>query len=147
MRKFQSGVHESTAETLMHILDNDDAQSCVCCAGSYDEAKQLVRVRRKRKSRSTKPTVEDKKCSEKEHEAHVMDIVNALSLGNGEFLIAIACIDETAKHCHRLCPETLGFDVQARTNAEKRGLYRGCSISTDGRNLPNFMSFIPSEQA
>ena len=87
------------------------------------------------------------KCSEKEHEACVVDIVNASSLGNGEFLIDIAWTDETAKHHHRLCPEMLGFDAQERTNAEKRGLCRGCSISTDGCNLSNFMSFIPSEQA
>ena len=105
----------------MRILNNDDTLSYVCYAGSYDEAKQLVRVRGKRKSKGTKPTEDVKKCAGKEHEIYVKDIVKALSLGNGEFLIAIGWLDDTAKHYHRLCPEVLGFDVTQRTNAEKRG--------------------------
>ena len=104
-------------------------------------------VRHKRKYRKAIPAIDDKKCREKEHESCVMDVVNALSLGNGEFLIAIAWIDETAPHHYRLYPKILGFDVQFRKNSEERGLHRGCSVLADGRNLPNFVSFIPSSQA
>ena len=147
MRKYGVAGKESTAETSLRILDNDDSQSYICCTGSYDQAKQLVRVRRKRKKNNTKPTIDEKKCAQKEHERYAMDIANALSLGNGKFLIAIAWLDESAKHYHKLHPEVLGFDVQFRTNSEKRGLYRGCSMSADGRNLPNLLSFIPSVQS
>jgi len=56
-------------------------------------------------------------------------------------------LDETAKRYHRLYPEILGVDVTFRTNAEKRGLYRGCSKAIDMRNLPNIFAFIPSNQA
>ena len=75
------------------------------------------------------------------------DIVNALSLGHAEFLIATAWLDEAAKHYHRLRPEILGFDVTFRANAEKRGLCRGVSVFSEGRNLPNFHSSIPSSQS
>ena len=90
MRKFGVKGKESTAETLLRILDNDDSQSYVSYTGSYDQTKQLVRVRRKRKNNNKKPSIDEKKCSKKEHEQHVMDAANTLPLGNGEFLIAIA---------------------------------------------------------
>ena len=90
---------------------------------------------------------DDKMSRNKDHENCVKDIVHALDVGNGEFLIAVAWIDDVAKHFHRLHPEILGFDVKFRTNAEKRGSYRGCSKTIDLRNLPNFLSFMPCEQA
>ena len=147
MRKHGVSINESTAETLFRLLDNDDAQSCVCCTGSYDEAKELVRVRLKRKKKGETPVADDKASRNEDHENHVKDIVHALAIGNGEFLIDVAWIDDLAKHCHRQCPEILGFDLKFRTNAEKRGLHRGCSKTIDLRNLPNFTSFMPCEQA
>ena len=36
MRKCQSDRHESTAETLMRILDSDSTQSCARFTGSHD---------------------------------------------------------------------------------------------------------------
>ena len=51
MRKHGISNNESTAETLICTLDNDGTQSHVCCTGSYDEEKELVRVRRKDKKK------------------------------------------------------------------------------------------------
>ena len=42
MRKHNADDNESTVETLMHVLNNDNTLSCVCNAGIHDESKQLV---------------------------------------------------------------------------------------------------------
>ena len=65
MHKFRVGGEESTAETLMQILDSDDTQYYVCHTGSYDWTKKLVRAWRKRNKKYEKPTIDDKKCSKK----------------------------------------------------------------------------------
>ena len=51
MRKYKSSSAESVAETLMRVLSEDDTTSFVFHTGSYNKAQQLVRVRRKCKSK------------------------------------------------------------------------------------------------
>ena len=99
------------------------------------------------KRKNENPIIDDNKCSKKEHENYVKDVINALSLWNGEFVIAAVSLDEAAKHYHRWCPQILGYDVMFRATNEMSGLYRGVSIYVDGHNLPNFQSFIPSSQS
>ena len=147
MRKCVSNATETTAETLMRTLTEDETMSFVCHTGSCDEAKKLVRVRRKRQSKGQNMTIEEKNNISEEHKTFVTEIVLGLSLGNGEFLTNVMWLDETAKRYHRLCPEVLGVDVTFRTNAEKRGLHRGCSIAIDLRNVPNVLAHAPSNQA
>ena len=131
----------------MRMLTEEETMPFVCHAGSCDEAHKLVRVRRKRQSKGKIMTIEQKNNMSEEHKRFVTEIVLGLSLGNGEFLINVMWLDETAKRHHRLYPEVLGVDVTFRTNAEKRGLCRGCSIAIDLRNLPNVCAHAPSNQA
>ena len=65
MRKYNSNATETTAETLIRMLIEDETMSFICHAGSYDEAKKLVRVRRKRQSKGKNMTIEEKITSPK----------------------------------------------------------------------------------
>ena len=121
--------------------------SFVCFTGSYDETKQLVKVRRKYKKKGA-PIQTDLKTNLSEgHENYVKEVVIGLSLGKGEFVICVMWVKDVAKRDHRLHPEVLGFDVTFGTNAKKRGLHRGFSKSPDLRNLPNVNAFMSSTQA
>lgn len=147
MRKYQTNGSETTAETLIRLLNNDDNISCVCCTGSYDEAKQLVKVNKKRKSRGKNITNDQKKNISNQHERFVKEVILGLQINNCEFLISVMWVDEIAKRYHQLYPDVLGADVTHRTNAEKRGLWRACSKHLDQRNLPNVFCFVPSAQS
>ena len=50
-RKQVSSSNESVAETLIRLLKNEETMAYLFCTSSYDEANQLVRVRRKRKNK------------------------------------------------------------------------------------------------
>ena len=54
MRKFKSTSSETTAEILLRLLEDDEEMLCVTCAGSFDEATDLVKIRKGGKNR-TKP--------------------------------------------------------------------------------------------
>ena len=54
MRKFGSDGTESTAELLIKILKKDHGTHCVYHAGSYDQYKTLVKVRKQRKRKNQK---------------------------------------------------------------------------------------------
>ena len=82
MKKYKSSSTESTACTLTRILSEDETMSFVRHAGSYDEAQQLVRVRRKRKSKGKNMTIEDKKNLSKDHKRFVTEIVLGLEMEN-----------------------------------------------------------------
>ena len=147
IRRYDSNLNESTAETLIRLLNEDESITHLSCAGSYDQAQQLVRVRKKRKSKGNKVDQEGNCNVSNDHKRFVKEIILGLSLGNNKFLINAMWIDEKAKRYHCLYPDILGVDVNFRTNAEKRGLLRGCSKAIDNRNLPNIFSFMPSSQA
>ena len=72
-------------------------------------------------------------------------VVEGLSIGDGEFLIAVIWITARGRHYHSLYPFANGYDVKYRTNSEKRPLIRGCAKHPDGRNLPTVNGFLPSE--
>ena len=78
-----------------------------------------MRVRRKRQSKVKYLTIEEKNNISEEHKRFVIELVLGLSLGNGEFLINVMWLDETAKRYHRLYSEVLGVDITFQTNAEK----------------------------
>ena len=131
---------------MIRLLDKDESISYVCYTGSYNEAKKLVKVHRKSKKKGNMIDAAETNVSAA-HEKFAKEVVLGLSLGNGEFLINVMWVDELAKRYHRLYPKVLGADVAFGTNAEKRGLHRGCSKTIDDRNIPNIYCFMPSNQA
>ena len=119
IRKHQTRDNESAVKTLVRLLTEDDTISYASCTGSYDEAKQLVKVRKKRKSKGKKFNNELNNNISLEHENFVKDVVLGLSLRNREFLISVMWVDEIAKWYHKLCPDALGADVAYRNNTDK----------------------------
>ena len=89
LRKYQTNSKESAAKSLTWLLTKDDAISYVMHAGSCDEASQLVKIHRKRKSKGKKIVESDITNAIIEHQKFVKEVVLGLSLGNGEFLISV----------------------------------------------------------
>ena len=56
-RDHKSSSTDSTAETLTRMPSEDETMSFVCHAGSHDDAQQLMRVHRKRKSKGENTTI------------------------------------------------------------------------------------------
>ena len=104
MRKHSSQHNESTAETLTRVISDDPNVSFVCCAGSYDEANQLVKVCRKRKKKGKSTKTDEKRGMPHDHAQCVKEIVLGVSLGNGEFLLNVTWVNEEVKHHHELHP-------------------------------------------
>ena len=61
-------------------------------------------------------------CADGDTTDYVKNVVKALSLGNGEVLLAIAWATEEGIQYHRMFPRVLGVDVKYGTNNERRPL-------------------------
>ena len=81
----------------MQLLTDDPDVTFLCYTSSYDIAKKLVRVRRKRKKKGLPMKTDNKIDISIEHAQYVKEIVLGLSLGNGEFLLNAMFVTEEAK--------------------------------------------------
>ncbi len=75
-----------------------------------------------------------------------MHIIEGLTMGDGQILLAIMWITKDAKRYHSKFPHVLGLDVTFGTNAEKRPLFRASGKTSNNKNVPHVNSFIPSQQ-
>ena len=146
MRKFKSTSSETTAEILLRLLEEDEEMSCVTCTGSFDEATDLVKIRKKRRKSDKTEDVTSTVVHDSEAKSCIKSVTLGLSLGGGEFLLAIMWVSKTGRHFHRLHPKLFGVDVKFRVNQEERPLFRSCGRNTSGKNLPGINGFLPSQQ-
>ena len=84
--------------------------------------------------------------NDKETNRYVKAVINALSLGNGEILLAIAFVTGEGRKYHKKFPRVLGFDVKYGTNNEKRPMGRAVGRHNNKRNLPTMNCYLPSQQ-
>ena len=80
-----------------------------------------MRVRRKRKAKEDN-VEQDLSHVPDDTQSFVKSVVDGLSIGDGEFLIAVVWITERGCPCHSLYTFAKGYDVKYRTNSEKRPL-------------------------
>lgn len=81
-----------------------------------------------------------------EAKSYVKGIIEGLTMGDGQILLAIMWITKDAKRYHSKFPHVLGLDVTFGTNAEKRPLFRASGKTSNNKNVPHVNSFIPSQQ-
>ena len=151
MNKFGTNVTNlSAGQKLVMMLEDREDCDYIILTGSYDEAMDLVRVKKKRRSKTRgKETIDNEtivKDLDQEAEDHVKNVVKGLELGNNEYLIAIAWCTEEQKLYHRKFPFILGYDETFRTNAEKRALASLCGMTMDNKLLMFVEAFLPSKQ-
>ena len=151
MSKFGTeGTDSSAGQKLVHMLEERDDCDFIMLTGSYDEATNLVRVTKKRRTKvKGKQTIHDQSTVtdlDDQAEDHVKNVVKGLDLGNNEYLIAIAWCTEEQKLHHKKFPFVLGYDETFRTNAEKRPLASLCGMSMDNKLLCFVEAFLPSKQ-
>ncbi len=162
---------ESTADTLIRMLEEIEGMYYCYITGSYDEALDLVRVRKvKKKRRKSKkrrrrqfqnPAFDDlavesderldnndvtEPSHDKETNSYVKSVVNALTLGDGEVLLAVAWVTKEGREYHRMFPRILGMDVKYGTNNEKRPMCRLVGKTAGNRNIPIMNCYMPSQQ-
>ena len=85
-------------------------------------------------------------CQDDETNTYVKAVVNALSLGDDEILLAIAWATAEGRLYHIKYPQVLGIDVKYGTNSERRPLARGVGKTGNERNFTPVNSYMPSEQ-
>ncbi len=77
---------------------------------------------------------------------YVEAVTKALSIGDGEVLLAIMWVTPDGKLSHRRFPHILGMDVTYGTNNERRPLFRVIGKNARNKNFPIADAFIPSQQ-
>ena len=136
----------SSAQKLINKLDQTEGLEYYKLTGSYNEAKESIRISKTRKSKEGNKTTADLTSVSDEAKQHVENVIKGLSLGNGEFLIVVAWVTAEGRLYHQKFPFLLGGDETFRTNAEKRPLARLCGKSLDNKVLPFVNAFLPSRQ-
>ena len=75
-------------------------------------------------------------------------VMKGLSLeGGATLLLAAAWVTSEGRLCDDMFGEAMGFDITMGSNAEKRPLARATLTAPDGKNVPFFNSFLPSQCA
>ena len=75
-------------------------------------------------------------------------VMRGLSLqGGSSLLLSAAWVSSEGRLYYDMFGEAMGFDITCGTNAEKRPLARGTLTTSDGKNVPFFNSFLPSQCA
>jgi hypothetical protein len=75
-------------------------------------------------------------------------VMKGLSLqGGATLLLAAAWVTSEGRLYYDMFGEAVGFDITCGTNAEKRPLARGTLTTANGKNVPFFNSFLPSQCA
>mmetsp|Transcript_33105 Transcript_33105/g.75589 ORF Transcript_33105/g.75589 Transcript_33105/m.75589 type:complete len:861 (+) Transcript_33105:270-2852(+) len=144
---------DSSGEKLVNDLTKKEGTEFVMLTGSFDQAMQQTRVNMTRRkvlahnklSAPHKQSVDVDKLGDKASD-HVKNVVLGLSLGDGEYLIAIAWCTAEQREWHRKFPFVFGNDETFRSNDEDRPLSRLCGLSMNGNLLPFVEAFIPSRQ-
>ena len=77
---------------------------------------------------------------------YVESVVKALTLDNGEVLIAVFWATKEGILGHRRFPEIFGVNITNDTNKEKRPHIRVICKSRRNRNLPTIVGLLPSQQ-
>jgi hypothetical protein len=77
---------------------------------------------------------------------YIQSVIEGLSLGDGQFLLAVVFVTADEVRYHSMFPSVLGVDVVFGTNQEKRPHMRGTCKSSDNKNVPVFNAFLPSQQ-
>jgi len=113
-KKYNLQNESTTAQKLMQILESSKDMHYVTYTGSYDEANRQVRVR---KRNSNGKSVTELTNIDKEARDFIICVIQGLSLGNGEFLLAVAWVTSEARHFHSLYPDILGCNARRRTCA------------------------------
>lgn len=88
--------------------------------------------------------VED--CADADTSTYVKNVVQALELGNGEILLAVAWVTAEGRKYHQMFPRTMGIDVKYGTNNERRPLLRFIGRTGNNRNYNIMNCYMPSEQ-
>ena len=145
MRKFASDGSETTAELLLKMLQRDPDITYMCYTGSYDDAKQLVTVRKQRKSKNEGLKSKIEQHASSDVKDYIKSVIMGLCIGSNEFLIAVMWIHKDAVHFHRLYSKMQGGDMKHRTNAEKRQLHCLIFVNSQKKNIPGIHGFVPSE--
>ena len=145
MRKHATSRDETTAKLLLKILSRDLNISRICRTGSYDDTKDLVTVRKQRKSKKSKCASKIEALPNGDMKTHVKSVIMGLAIGKGEFLISVMWMHRDATHFHRLHPKIQGGHMKHRTNAERRSLC--CLIFVDmlKKNCPGIHEHVPLE--
>lgn len=155
--KHKNHKGESTASTLLRLLEEKEGTNYCYMTGTYSEAENLVRVRKVKKKKVLddavfppveKDVVEDEveDSVDEETNNYVRSVVKALTLGDDEVLLAVAFVTKEGKLYHIKFPGVLGFDVKYGTNNEKRPLCRVVGRTANNRNIPIMNCFLPSQQ-
>jgi hypothetical protein len=75
-------------------------------------------------------------------------VMKGLSLeGGASLLLAAAWVTVEGRLYYDMFGEAMGFDITMGSNAEKRPLARGTLTTSNGKNVPFFNSFLPSQCA
>jgi hypothetical protein len=75
-------------------------------------------------------------------------VMKGLSLqGGATLLLAAAWVTSEGRLYYDMFGEAMGFDITCGTNAEKRPLARGTLTTSNGKNVPFFNAFLPSQCA
>ena len=118
VRKQGSNDDETTAEILMRMLISDDGTDHVSYAASWNEALDLVKVRKQRKNVKN-ATEQDVDSMPGDAKSFVKSVINVPQLKEGSTLITIVWVSKIARHYHLLHPQVLGVDTKKKVNAKK----------------------------
>jgi hypothetical protein len=73
-------------------------------------------------------------------------VMKGLSMqGGAVLLLAAAWVTSEGRQYYDMFGEAMGFDITCGTNAEKRPLARGTLTTSNGKNVPFFNAFLPSQ--
>ena len=159
---------ESTAITLFRLLEKKGVPF-IYFSASYSEAmskitfyKRSCKKKRKHKKKSANQLLFDPLLNESESDLvqneetfqstdqeamnYVEAVTKALSIGDGEVLLAIMWATPDGRLSHRRYPHILGMDVTYGTNNERRPLFRVIGKNARNKNFPIADAFIPSQQ-
>lgn len=90
--------------------------------------------------------LEEEDCADHDTSIYVKNVVDALKLGSGEILLAVAFVTADGRKYHQMFPRVMGVDVKYGTNNERRPLLRLVGRTGSNKIFSIMNCYMPSEQ-
>ena len=143
------GDISSPAERLMRKLESDPDIHYVVYTAHHSMGNLITfSVSKKDRLGTSHAEVSDVGTDGDRASIFAESVMRGLSLqGGASLLLAAAWVSSEGRLYYDMFGEAMGFDITCGTNAEKRPLARGTLTTSDGKNVPFFNSFLPSQCA